>query len=47
MRYRSNSHFGKNRSISSPDWNNYHLIVDGKRYEAKHKSYEDWLRFYP
>ncbi|MGB5595810.1 MAG: hypothetical protein WBM62_17485 [Crocosphaera sp.] len=29
-----------------PNWNDYHLIVDGKRYEAKHKSYEDWLRFY-
>ncbi|NCR26756.1 MAG: hypothetical protein GPJ25_10210 [Microcystis aeruginosa LE13-04] len=28
------------------DWNDYHLIVEGKRYEANYKSYEDWLSFY-
>lgn len=28
------------------DWNDYHLIVEGKRYEVNHKSYEDWLSFY-
>ncbi len=32
--------------VGDPDWTDYHLIVDGKRYGAKHKSYEDWLRFY-
>ena len=28
------------------EWKDYHLIVEGKRYEAKHNSYEDWLNFY-
>ncbi len=32
--------------VGEAEWNDYHLIVDRKRYEAKHKSYEDWLQFY-
>jgi hypothetical protein len=28
------------------EWEDYHLIVEGNRYEAKHKSSEDWLDFY-
>lgn len=27
-------------------WEDYHMIVKGKRYEAPHKTFEDWRAFY-
>jgi hypothetical protein len=27
-------------------WEDYHLIIDGERYDSQFKSYEDWNRFY-
>jgi hypothetical protein len=28
------------------EWEDYHLIIEGKRYEIKHKSPEDWRNHY-
>ena len=33
-------------SGNGANWDDYHLVIFGKRYERKHKTYEDWLNFY-
>ena len=35
-----------NPSLPEAKWENYHLIFEGKRYERKHPTFQDWQNFY-
>lgn len=35
-----------NPRLPLADWNDYHLILEGIRYERKHQTFQDWLNFY-
>ena len=35
-----------NPSLPEAKWEDYHLIFEGKRYERKHPTFQDWQNFY-